>query len=236
MRLTIPRTNIYWVYSLLAARDLDLQAGRVIRSLEHSNLLQARHNLSLIVGRDTATLNEPEIVRAVFETVAENLSDGVIAPLFYLALGGPLGMAIYKAINTLDSMVGHKNDRYLNFGWFSARADDIANFIPSRLTALAICTAALLPGFSARRALRVTLRDGYTQPSPNAGYPEAAFAGALGVQLGGLNFYQGHPSPKAFLGDPIVPLHRRLFPRVRTLLYVSEALCLIALFRILKWQ
>ena len=236
VRVTLPWANIYWIYALLAARDLDVQSSHVVHALERANLADARDKLSRIVGRDTAILDEPEILRATIETVAENLSDGVIAPLFYLALGGPACMAAYKAINTLDSMVGHRSERYLEFGWFSARADDIANFIPARLTAIVISAAALLPGFSARRAVQMTIRDGHGQPSPNAGFPESACAGALGVQLGGLNFYHGVPSHKPAMGDAIVPLTRGLFRQVRILLYVSEAICLAALLRFLAWK
>lgn len=227
--------SVYWIWSLLACRDLDVEAGRVVHALRENNPQQARQWLSWIVGRDTATLDEPEILRATFETVAENLSDGVVAPLFWLAIGGPAGMAAYKAINTLDSMVGHRNERYSEFGWASARLDDAANFIPARLTAVLIWIAALLPGFHARRSFQVTLRDGGNQPSPNSGYPEAAVAGALGVQLGGLNFYQGKPQPKALLGDSVVPLERGRFQRLRVLLYASEGLCVVAILGCIKW-
>jgi adenosylcobinamide-phosphate synthase len=233
--LTLPWANIYWIYALLACRDLDVEATRVVRALQNGNEPEARNKLAWIVGRDTATLDEPEILRATVETVAENLSDGVIAPLFYLALAGPAGMAAYKVINTLDSMVGYRNERYREFGTFSARMDDIANFIPARLTALLIWITALLPGFNAARALRITLRDGYTQPSPNSGYPEAAVAGALGIQLGGINFYKGVPSRKPALGDPVQPLKCGIFPRVRLLLYASEALCVAAIVGCSRW-
>jgi adenosylcobinamide-phosphate synthase len=164
-------------------------------------------------------LDEAGIVRAVVETVAENLSDGIVAPLFFLALGGPVAMAAYKAVNTLDSMVGYRDERYRDFGWFSARADDWANWLPARLTAVLICAWSLLPGYSFRHAVRITLRDGASQPSPNAGYPEGAVAGALGVRLGGVNHYGGVASTKAFLGDPRLRLDRALFPRLRALLY-----------------
>jgi adenosylcobinamide-phosphate synthase len=234
--LTLPWANIYWIYALLACRDLDVEAGRVVHALEHADIPAARTLLSRIVGRDTATLDEPEILRATIETVAENLSDGVIAPLFYLAVAGPVGMAVYKAINTLDSMVGYRNDRYREFGWASARLDDIANYVPARLAALLIWLAALIPGFRARQALRITLRDGSSQPSPNSGYPEAAAAGALGVQLGGLNYYLGVPSRKPTLGDPLVPLTRSVFQRVRVLLYASEGLCVLSLLGCLAWR
>jgi adenosylcobinamide-phosphate synthase len=223
---TAPRfLNIYWIYSLLACRDLDLHALGVISALERGELADARRKLSFIVGRNTAGLNEREIVRAVIETVAENLSDGVIAPLFYLCLSGPAAMAAYKAVNTLDSMVGHRDELYGEFGFASAKMDDLANFLPARLSAVLIwCTAAILPGLSAVRACKTTLRDGRSQPSPNAGFPEAAMAGALGVQLGGLNSYGGVPSRKATLGDSIVELDRRAYKKVRVLLYAVEVL------------
>jgi len=134
-------------------------------------------------------------------------------------------MGVYKTINTLDSMVGYRNEAYRDFGWASARIDDAANFVPARLTAFLIWAVALLPGFDAPRAFRTTVRDGGSQPSPNAGYPEAAVAGALGVQLGGLNFYGGVPSHKPTLGDAIVPLQRGVFGKVRLLLYGAEGLC-----------
>jgi len=229
--------NIYWIYSLLACRDLDVEASLVIRALERDDIGDARRKLSRIVGRDTDALNEAEILRALFETIAENLSDGVIAPLFYLAISGPACMAAYKALNTLDSMVGHRNVRYREFGWASARLDDVANFIPARVTAALICiAAALLPGLNGRRAFRIALRDGATQPSPNAGYPEAAFAGAFGVRLGGLNFYEGVASRKPFLGDALVPLDPRLFRRARVLLYLVEGLFVASMLRFLRWR
>jgi adenosylcobinamide-phosphate synthase len=212
-----PLTSLYWIYSFVAIRDLDRQAKAVIDALPH--LAVARERLSLIVGRDTADLDEPEIVRATVETVAENLSDGIVAPLFYLAFGGPAVMAAYKAVNTLDSMVGYRDERYRDLGWFPARADDWANWIPARLTAVLVWLVCLLPGFGLARSVRVTLRDANSQPSPNAGYPEAAVAGALGVQLGGLNYYRGVPSVKAKLGDAERPLDASIIPRLRLLLY-----------------
>lgn len=223
--------NIYWIYSFLACRDLDLHALRVISALERSDLPEARRNLSFVVGRDTADLNEKEIVRAVIETVAENLNDGVIAPLFYFALGGPVAMAAYKAVNTLDSMVGHRNERYREFGFVSAKMDDLANWAPARLSAVLVwCAAAFVPGVSTVQAFKTTIRDGRNQPSPNAGFPEAAVAGALGVQLGGLNFYGGVPSRKASLGDPIIELDRRAYKKVRVLLYAVEAIFVAILY------
>jgi adenosylcobinamide-phosphate synthase len=230
---TAPRfLDTYWIYSFLACRDLDVHARQVLSSLERGELDEARRRLSFIVGRDTAGLEEREIVRAVIETVAENLSDGVVAPLFYLAIGGPTTMAAYKAINTLDSIVGHRNQRYREFGFVSAKMDDLANLVPARISAVLIsCAAAFLPGTSAILAFKTTCRDGRNQPSPNAGYPEAAMAGAVGVQLGGLNFYSGAASRKATLGDPIVELDTRAYKKVRVLLYAVEVIFVAVLCR-----
>jgi len=222
-----PWISIYWIFSLLALRDLDLESAVVIGALRKHDLLEARRLLARIVGRDTAALDEEEVLRATIETISENLSDGVIAPLFYLALGGPAAMAIYKAVNTLDSMVGYRDERYREFGWASARIDDVANYVPARLTALLICGCALLLGLDARRALRTTVRDAHSQPSPNAGYPEAAFAGALGVQLGGMNFYRGVASRKPYLGDALRPLDFAAYRWSRRLLYGSAALMVL---------
>ena len=148
------------------------------------------------------------------------MSDAIVAPLFFLALFGIPGMAAYKAINTMDSMIGYKNETYIRFGWAAARLDDAANYIPARITAgLIVVTAAIL-GLRWRNALVAMWRDAYQQPSPNSGYPEAALAGALGVQLGGLNYYFGQPSRKPFLGESIETLRWNSFPQVRLLLYL----------------
>lgn len=189
----------------LAARDLADHARAVEDTLKAGSLEQAREAVSHIVGRDTAHLSETEIVRATVETIAESTSDGVVAPLFYLALGGvPLALA-YKAVNTLDSMVGHREPRYQYVGWASARLDDALNWIPARLTAVLLVCAAW-PALRSRRAGRhawfVLRRDGHRHPSPNSGRPEAAMAGALGVQLGGTNCYRGLPEERPRLGDP----------------------------------
>jgi len=225
--MTLPWANIYWIYSFIALRSLDSESGLVVHSLERGDLGQARADLAMIVGRDTQGLDEPEILRAVIETVSENMSDGVIAPLFYLALLGPAGMAAYKAANTLDSMVGHKNERYKDLGWASARFDDVLNYIPARVTALLVWTVAALTGMNGVRSLLITFRDANSQPSPNSGWPEAAFAGALGVRLGGTSHYRGVRSNKAYLGDPFQPITIGVYRRARLLLYVS-CLLLIA--------
>ena len=228
VRATLPRAAVYWIWALLAIRSLDEESKVVVEALNAGDLAKARRLLANIVGRDTGHLNEPEILRAVVETVAENLSDAVIAPLFYLAVAGPAGMAAYKAINTLDSMVGYRNEPYREFGWASARLDDVANWIPARLTAALVWIAAGLLGYDVRNSVRITLRDGASQPSPNAGYPEAAVAGAIGVRLGGLNYYSGVPSAKAHLGDPVRPLNADALRRARRILYAASALMVMA--------
>lgn len=188
-------------YMTLSCRGLGDAAKSVLSPLENGDISLARESLSRIVGRQTSKLEEDEITRATVETVAENTSDGVIAPFFYLALGGvPLAMA-YKAVNTLDSMVGYKNDRYADFGWASARLDDIVNFIPARLTGLLMVAAAYFLKMEWREAWRVMVRDSSNHPSPNAGWPEAAAAGALGIRLGGSNSYPGRSELRPFIGD-----------------------------------
>jgi adenosylcobinamide-phosphate synthase len=195
----------------IAAHDLLEAAGLVISSIREGSLESARKHVSMIVGRDTAGLSEQGVLRATIETLAENLSDGVVAPLFYLAIGGlPLAMA-YKAINTLDSMVGYKNDRYRYFGWAAARVDDAANYLPARITGLIIAVSAFFTAFAKgaakggavlRRSLAIMARDGRKHPSPNSGVPEASMAGAIGVTLGGPNYYDGLLSEKPVIGDP----------------------------------
>lgn len=231
-----PFVQIYWIYSFLAARSLDDHAMAVARPLRNGDLAAAREAVGRIVGRDTDTLDEREVTRAMVETVAENLSDGVIAPLFWLVLGGPVAMAAYKAINTMDSMFGHKNERYLEFGWCAARMDDLANFVPARLTAgLIWLIAAVWPKMSFAGSVRSTWRDAHRQPSPNSGYPEAAAAGALGVRLGGVNFYRGVRSEKAFLGEDRTPLNARAYGPLRVLLYGSTLLFSAAVLGGMRW-
>jgi adenosylcobinamide-phosphate synthase len=233
----LPQSGIYWIFSFLALRSLDQHAMAVVEPLQHGRLTDARLAIGMMVGRDTAALDEHGVARALIETVAENTSDGVIAPLFWLCLGGPGAMAAYKAINTLDSMFGYKNERYLAFGWWSARADDWANWIPARLTAMLFWLIALLwPGMSGRDSVRVTIRDARHQPSPNSGYPEAAAAGALGVQLGGENRYAGAVSRKATLGDPIRLLDWQTYSPMRVLLFGASLCAAAMVLGVRGWQ
>jgi adenosylcobinamide-phosphate synthase len=225
---------VFLSWSCLAARSLHLESRLVAEALSRGDLAAARRYLSRIVGRDTEDLDEAEIWRAAVETVAENTSDGVIAPLFCLMIGGPvLGLA-YKAVNTLDSMVGYKNERYINFGWASARFDDLANYIPARLTGLLIVASAPLAGSPSRDAWRVMRRDGRNHTSPNSGIPEAAVAGALGVRLGGTNLYGGRAVEKPTIGDPVNPLSQGSWRGAVRLMYGAEAL-LLAVWLLIKY-
>ncbi len=195
---------VVWIiggYTTLAARDLWSHAMSVYQAITEQGLPEARHAVSHIVGRDTSHLAESDLVRATIESVAENTSDGIVAPLFYLALGGPPLAMAYKAINTLDSMVGYRNERYRDVGWASARLDDVVNWIPARLTALSIIAAASLRLGRGRASWCICRRDAGKHPSPNSGWPEAAMAGALGIQLGGVNVYGGFAEERARLGD-----------------------------------
>lgn len=225
--------NIYLMYSCIAARCLSDEGMRIYRSLEKEDMEGSRKLLSMIVGRDTANLDESGITRGAVETVAENTSDGVIAPLFYMFLGGaPLAIA-YKAVNTLDSMVGYKNDRYLYFGRASARFDDAANFIPARITGVLMTIAALLLRLDFSGSLKMLSRDSRNHSSPNSGFPEAAAAGALGVQLGGTNHYFGKPVEKPVIGDSLRPLARGDIRSTISLMYIASILALV-LFSIIS--
>ncbi len=210
-------------YTTISARGLADAAKAVLSKLDSADIQAARESLSMIVGRDTASLGEEEIVRAVVETVAENTSDGVIAPLFYLTIGGPAFAMAYKAVNTLDSMLGYKNERYLHFGWAAARLDDLANFLPARLSAILISLTTEMyrllgsvrmsrPGSETVAYFspwRIMLRDRRNHTSPNSGHPESAVAASLGIRLGGPSSYAGVVIPKPYIGDERSPLHKR---------------------------
>jgi adenosylcobinamide-phosphate synthase len=195
-------TEALLAWTCLASRSLHDEASAVVASLEAGDIVLARQRLTRIVGRDTQHLDAHEISRAVIETLAESCSDGVIATLFYMAVGGvPLAMA-YKTVNTLDSMIGHTDERYFYFGKVAARLDDVANFLPARLTALGITAAAAIVGdANSATALQTWLGDGMKHRSPNAGQPESAMSGALQVRLGGENFYKGEQVTASLIGD-----------------------------------
>jgi len=226
--------SIFLGYTALATRDLHVETRKVLRALAGGNIPRAREELAFLVGRDTAHLDEPEILRALVETIAENTSDGVIAPLFYLGLGGPPLALTYKAINTLDSMVGYKNERYRNLGWASAKLDDAANFIPARLSGLLIVLSSFLLRKPRRNSLGILWRDRRKHESPNSAWPEAAMAGALGVQLGGLNYYSGQPSPKPFIGDRQKDIDLKDVRESWKILYLSS-FCMLLFSLFLTW-
>ena len=214
-------------YQLLATRSLKGESMKVYQALKAGDLEGARHAVSMIVGRDTQRLDEAGVARAAVETVAENASDGVIAPLIFLAIGGaPLGMA-YKAVNTMDSMVGYKNDRYLWFGRCAARLDDLVNFIPARLAGLLMCLGAGFSGFDGPNALRIFRRDRKNHKSPNSAHTEAAAAGALHIQLGGPNYYFGKLVDKPAIGDADHPVEPLDIVRVNRLMYATAFLALV---------
>lgn len=200
--------TIWLAFTTLAGRDLVDHVREVLRHLETGSLPAARQSLARIVGRDTGDLSEAEVVRGTVETMAESTSDGIVAPLFYLILGGPPLALAYKSINTLDSIVGHRDETYKHLGWASARFDDAANWIPARLTGfLSIAASAIMVStMPVGYAWRIMVRDCRRHPSPNSGWPEAAIAGVLGVQLGGTNVYGGHILRRPLLGDALVPL------------------------------
>ena len=214
-------------YQLLATRSLKGESMKVYQALKAGDLEGARHAVSMIVGRDTQRLDEAGVARAAVETVAENASDGVIAPLLFLTIGGaPLGMA-YKAVNTMDSMVGYKNDRYLWFGRCAARLDDLVNFIPARLAGLLMCLGAGFSGFDGPNALRIFRRDRKNHKSPNSAHTEAAAAGALHIQLGGPNYYFGKLVDKPAIGDADHTVEPLDIVRVNRLMYATAFLALV---------
>lgn len=213
-------------YQLLATRALRVESGEVYQALKAGNLEEARRAVSMIVGRDTDRLDANGVAKAAVETVAENTSDGVIAPLLFLVLGGaPLGM-FYKAANTMDSMVGYQNNQYLYFGRAAAKLDDALNWIPARLAGVLMCLGAVLCGYDGRGAWRIFLRDRKNHKSPNSAHTEAACAGALGVQLAGSNYYFGKLVEKPTIGDDLRAVEPLDIVRAGRLLYATAFLAL----------
>lgn len=214
-------------YQMLAARSLCVESMKVYYALRDGTIEDARTAVSMIVGRDTASLNEEGVTKAAVETVAENTSDGVIAPLFYMALFGVYGAFVYKAINTMDSMTGYKNDHYIYFGTCAAKLDDIANFIPARLGALLMVAASYLTGLDGKGAWRIFKRDRYNHASPNSAQSEAVCAGALSVELAGDAYYFGKLYKKKTIGDHIRDICPEDIRRANKLMYVTSILMVI---------
>ena len=217
----------FWCYQILAARCLVEESGKVYDRLKEKDLPGARKAVSMIVGRDTENLTEEGVTKAAVETVAENTSDGVTAPLLFLILGGASFGFLYKAVNTMDSMLGYKNEKYLYFGRFPAKMDDVFNFIPSRVTALFMIAAAFLTGMDGKNAWKIWRRDRRKHASPNSAQTESACAGALRVRLAGDAVYFGKLHKKEYLGDPLRPIEPEDIRRAGRLMYVTAFLVLL---------
>ena len=225
-------------YQILATKCLKVESMKVYKSLKEDGLEAARRVVAMIVGRDTDVLDEEGVAKAAIETVAENTSDGVIAPMIYTALGGPVFGFFYKAVNTMDSMVGYKNDQYLYFGRAAAKLDDVVNYIPARISAYLMILAAFIGGkrFDGRRAYRIYKRDNQNHASPNSAQTEAVCAGALGIQLAGDASYFGKVVKKPYIGDALRKVEYEDIKQINHLMYVtawmSELLCLLLMMGI----
>lgn len=211
----------------ISPRSLAAAGQEIRRYLLQNNLEQARFKVGWIVGRDTQELDVSEVTRATVETIAENIVDGIIAPLFYFLLGGVPLAYLYRAVNTMDSMVGYKNDKYIAFGMPAAKTDDLFNFIPARITALLIVIAALFLRYDVKNAYHMVMRDARKHPSPNSGYSEAGVAGALGIRLGGINFYGGIKSFRAYMGDDCQPLAPKHIKQTITMMFLVTGLFIL---------
>lgn len=228
-------TGIVLLYFTFAGRDLAGHGLRVLHALNADDLPEARRRLGMIVSRDTGSMSREEIVRTTVESIAENVSDGVIAPLFFAFLGGPAAAMTYKAISTMDSMFGYKNERYMRFGWFAARADDLFNYIPARITGIFLVLSAFVTGLRGGEAFKTLLRDGDKRDSPNAGYPEAAAAGAIGIFLGGRASYFGRTVEKPRIGSDL----RRADPKCIGEAILLMGVCIVlfaAAAGLLRWR
>ncbi len=219
--------SILLISTTIATRGLMDSARDVAMSLAKNDLEEAREKVGHIVGRDTGNMRRRDVVRATIESVAENSVDGVIAPMIFALIGGaPLAMA-YKAVNTLDSMIGYKNERYVDFGWAAARLDDMVNYIPARISVIILAIAALLVRKDAVKAVKTAISDGRNHASPNSGLPEAAVAGAYSLKLGGTNYYAGVPRESGFIGDGKGAMTEKTIVEVTWLIFVASAITLL---------
>ena len=218
--------EIYLMYTVFSVNSLAREGNRVYNILKEGNIEKARKDLSYLVSRDTETMDEKMIIRSTMETISENTVDGIVAPMFYMFLGGlPLAMT-YKAINTLDSMVGYKNERYMDFGKFSAKIDDIANFIPARITGFLIVAASMILRYNYKNSLKMFIRDRKNHSSPNSAHAEASVAGALGVQFGGRVSYFGKEADKPTIGDKIKDFELEDIKKNIKIMYITSFLSL----------
>ena len=224
LHLAVMALFCYW---MLAAKSLKDESMKVYRELKKEDLKAARRAVSMIVGRDTSVLDAAGVTRAAVETIAENTSDGVIAPMLYTAIGGPVLGFVYKAVNTMDSMLGYKNDKYMYFGRFAARLDDVVNFIPARISAYLMIAAAFIGGrqFDGKNAYRIFKRDRFNHASPNSAQTESVCAGALRVQLAGDAVYFGKLVKKKYIGDGLREIEYEDIKRANRLMYITAFLC-----------
>ena len=220
----------FWCYQLLATKSLKTESMKVYDRLVNGTLEEARYAVSMIVGRDTKSLTPEGVTKAAVETVAENASDGIIAPMFYMAIGGAPCMFLYKGINTMDSMLGYKNDRYLYFGRCAAKLDDAANYIPARVSGWLMVAGTLFVGLDTKNAAKIYRRDRRNHASPNSAQTEAAMAGALDVQLAGNAYYFGKLYEKPTIGDAIRKVEAEDIPRANRLLYSTSVLGMVVFF------
>lgn len=226
--------SILILYTCVATRSLFDESMPVLRHLLNNDLELARKSLSMIVGRDTNKLDRNGILKATVETISENIVDGIIAPLFYAFLGGaPLALA-YKTVNTLDSMFGYKNERYIDFGWFPAKLDDVANWFPARLSRIILSVTSFILGFNGWQAYKISMRDGQNHSSPNSGIPEAAIAGALGIKLGGPNYYRDMLVKKPYIGDDKNHIQPSDISKCHKIMFGSSILALIIFMSIIE--
>ena len=219
--------EIYLMYTIFSINSLAREGNRVYNILKEGNIERARKDLSYLVSRDTETMDEKMIIRSTMETISENTVDGIVAPMLYMFLGGlPLSMT-YKAINTFDSMVGYKNEKYIDFGKFSAKLDDVANFIPARITGILIVIASMILGYDYKNSLKIFIRDRKNHSSPNSGHAEAGVAGALGVQFGGRVSYFGKEVDKPVIGDKIKNFELEDIKKNIKIMYATSFLSLV---------
>lgn len=217
-------------YQIFAIKSLKDESEKVYDKLIHSTIEQARIQLSWIVGRDTAELSKEEVTKGTIETIAENTADGVIAPMFFMIIGGAPLAFLYKGINTMDSMVGYKNEQFLYFGRCAARLDDIANFIPARISAFFMIVATVVLNYNYKNAIKIFLRDRYKHLSPNSAQTESVVAGALGITLGGGHYYFGKFVPKEVMGDEINKVRFEDIKKTNKIMYASSAIGLLIFF------
>ena len=223
------------IYFCISTKALKIEGLKVVKYVIKDDIEGARKQLSYIVGRDTNNLDKESILKAVVETVAENMSDGVIAPLFYAGIGGAPLAFLYKAVNTMDSMFGYKNDKYIEFGYFPAKLDDVFNYIPARLSGYFIVVVSFILGLDYKNSFKIYKRDKNNHSSPNSAHPEAAVAGALNVQLGGPNYYFGKLVEKQTIGDDREKIDINKVNNTNNILYCSAVLgCIMAL--IINWS